>query len=120
MKTVYTCFCTDVIHEGHLNILKEAQKLGKVIVGCLSDKVLIRYNKFPTIAQEDRVKLYRSLPGVEQVVIQEDMHYDDVVTLIHPDYIVHGDNWKNGPESAIREHVESLLSAYGGQLVDIP
>ena len=120
MKTVYTCFCTDVIHEGHMNILREAQKLGKVTVGCLSDKVLIRYNKFPTISQEERVKLYRSLPGVEQVVIQEQMHYDDVITLIHPDYIVHGDNWKTGPESSIREHVEKLLSAYGGQLVDIP
>ncbi|MBR5057916.1 MAG: phosphoenolpyruvate mutase, partial [Clostridiales bacterium] len=101
-------------------ILREAQKLGKVTVGCLSDKVLIRYNKFPTISQEERVKLYRSLPGVEQVVIQEQMHYDDVITLIHPDYIVHGDNWKTGPESSIREHVEKLVSAYGGQLVDIP
>ncbi|MBR3058802.1 MAG: phosphoenolpyruvate mutase [Clostridiales bacterium] len=120
MKTVYTCFCTDVIHDGHMNILKEAQKLGKVIVGCLSDKVLIRYNKFPTISQEERVKLYRTLPGVEQVVIQEQMHYDDVIALIHPDYVVHGDNWKEGPESSIRAHVEELLSEYGGQLVDIP
>lgn len=120
MKTVYTCFCTDVIHEGHLNILNEAKKLGRVIVGCLSDKALIRYNKFPTISQEERVKLYRSLPGVEEVVIQEQMHYGDVITLIHPDYIVHGDNWKTGPESSIREHVEKLLSAYGGQLIDVP
>ena len=120
MKTVYTCFCTDVIHEGHLNILREAGKLGKVIVGCLSDAALIRYNKFPTVSQEERVKMYRSLPGVEQVVIQEKMHYDDVISLIHPDYVVHGDNWKNGPESAIREHVRKLLEKYGGELIDIP
>ena len=120
MKTVYTCFCTDVIHEGHLNIIHEAQKLGKVIVGCLSDRVLIRYNKFPTISQEDRVKMYRSIPGVEEVVIQENMHYDDVISLIHPDYVVHGDNWKEGPESTIRAHVERLLKEYGGELVDIP
>ncbi|MBO4494625.1 MAG: phosphoenolpyruvate mutase [Clostridiales bacterium] len=120
MKTVYTCFCTDVIHEGHLNIINEAKKLGKVIVGCLSDRVLIRYNKFPTISQEERVKMYRSIPGVEEVVIQENMHYDDVISLIHPDYIVHGDNWKEGPESTIRAHVEKLLSEYGGKLVDIP
>ncbi len=120
MKTVYTCFCTDVIHEGHLNIINEAKKLGNVIVGCLSDQVLIRYNKFPTIPQEERVKLYRSLPGVEKVVIQEKMHYDDVIALIHPDYVVHGDNWKEGPESTIRAHVEKLLAEYGGELVDIP
>ncbi len=120
MKTVYTCFCTDVIHEGHLNILEEAHKRGKVIVGCLSDEALIRYNKFPTISQDERIKLYRSIDGVEEVVIQNDMMYDDVITLIQPDYVLHGDNWRQGPEMAIRDHVEKLLASYGGTLVDIP
>ena len=68
MKTVYTCFCTDVIHDGHLNIIENAHKRGKVIVGCLSDKALIRYNKFPTISQEERIKLYRSIDGVEEEI----------------------------------------------------
>ena len=120
MKSVYTCFCTDVIHDGHLNIINEARKLGRVIVGCLSDEALIRYNKFPTISQEERIKLYRTLEGVEEVVIQNDTFYDDVVTLIKPDYIVHGDNWLTGPEKAIRDHVEELMKIYGGQIVDIP
>ncbi|MCR5059371.1 MAG: phosphoenolpyruvate mutase [Clostridiales bacterium] len=120
MKTAYTCFCTDVIHDGHLNIINEAKKLGKVIIGCLSDRVLIRYNKFPTISQDERMRLYRTIPGVDQVVLQEEMQYDDVIALIHPDYVVHGDNWKEGPEKTIRDHVEELLSEYGGQLVDVP
>lgn len=120
MKTAYTCFCTDVIHEGHLNIIEEARKRGKVIVGCLSDEVLIRYNKFPTISQEERVRLYRSVNGVEEVVIQNDMLYDDVITLIQPNYVVHGDNWLEGPERTIRDHVEKLLKTYGGKLIDIP
>ena len=120
MKTAYTCFCTDVIHEGHMNIINEAKKLGKVIIGCLSDQVLIRYNKFPTISQEERMRLYKTIPGVEQVVLQEQMQYDDVIELIHPDYVVHGDNWKEGPESTIRAHVQELLASYGGELVDVP
>lgn len=120
MKTAYTCFCTDIIHEGHINIIEEARKRGKVIVGALSDRVLIRYNKFPTISQEDRVKLYRGIEGVDEVVIQDDMLYDDVITLIHPDYVVHGDNWKEGAETVIRSHVKNLLAAYGGELIDIP
>ncbi len=120
MKTAYTCFCTDVIHEGHLNIINEAKKRGRVIIGCLSDEALIRYNKFPTISQEERVKLYRRIEGVEEVVIQNSMLYDDVITLIKPDYVLHGDNWKEGPEKAIRDHVEELLKTYGGELVDIP
>lgn len=120
MKSVYTCFCTDVIHDGHLNIINEAKKHGRVIVGCLSDEALIRYNKFPTISQEERIKLYRTLDGVEEVVIQNDTFYDDVVTLIKPDYILHGDNWLTGPEKAIRDHVEGLVKSYGGEIIDIP
>ncbi len=76
MKTVYTCFCTDIIHEGHMNILNEARKLGKVIVGCLSDHALIRYNRFPTVSQDERMRMYRTIPGVDQVVLQE-------LSLIH-------------------------------------
>ena len=120
MKTAYTCFCTDVIHEGHLNIINEAKKRGRVIIGRLSDAASIRYNKFPTISQEERLKLYRSIEGVDEVVIQNDMLYDDVIKLIKPDYILHGDNWVDGPEKAIHDHVENLVKEYGGELVDIP
>ena len=120
MKTAYTCFCTDVIHEGHLNIINEAKKRGRVIIGCLSDAASIRYNKFPTISQEERLRLYRSIEGVDEVVIQNDMLYDDVIKLIKPDYVLHGDNWVDGPEKAIHDHVENLVKEYGGELVDIP
>lgn len=120
MKTVYTCFCTDVIHEGHLNIIEQAHQYGKVIVGALSDKALIRFNKFPTISQEERIKLYEKLDGVDEVVLQESIMYDDVIELLHPDYVVHGDNWREGPESAIRENVLQLLKPYGGELIEVP
>ena len=120
MKTVYTCFCTDVIHDGHLNIIKHAAQYGKVILGALSDETLIRYNKFPTVSLEERVKIYESLDGVDSVVVQNSMTYDDVIADIKPDYVVHGDNWSKGPESAIRRHVIKLLSQYGGELIEVP
>ena len=120
MKTVYTCFCTDVIHDGHLNIIKEAKKFGSVTIGALSDKALIRYNKFPTISLEERIKLYESLEGVDRVVVQNSMMYDDVIPELKPDYVVHGDNWANGPESAIRANVIKLLEQYGGELAEVP
>lgn len=120
MKTVYTCFCTDVIHEGHLNIINEAKKYGRVIVGCLSDKASIRYNRFPTVSEQERIKLYQSIEGIDSVVIQNDMLYDDVIEQIHPDYVIHGDNWKEGAEAAIRSHVEKLLNSYGGEIIDVP
>ena len=119
MKTVYTCFCTDVIHDGHIHIIEEAHKYGKVIVGALSDEALIRYNKFPTISLEERIRLYEGIDGVEKVVVQDSMMYDRIIEELHPDYVVHGDNWKTGPESAIRENVLALLSAYGGELIEV-
>ena len=119
MKTVYTCFCTDIIHAGHLNIIEQACKYGKVIVGALSDEALIKYNKFPTISLEERIKLYESLEGVDKVVVQNSMMYDEVIEELHPDYVVHGDNWKEGPEAAIRENVLKCLASYGGELVEV-
>ena len=120
MKTVYTCFCTDVIHDGHLNIINEAKKYGSVVIGALSDKALIRYNKFPTISLEERIALYESLDGVDKVVVQNSMMYDDAIPELKPDYVVHGDNWTSGPESAIRTNVVKLLNENGGKLVEVP
>ena len=120
MKTVYTCFCTEVIHEGHLNILREAKQYGKVIVGALSDRALIRCSRFPAIPQEERLRLYRSLDGVDSVVIQDDVRYDDVLSLIRPDYVIHGDNWRTGPEAEIRARLLHSLEAMGGQLIEVP
>ena len=120
MKTAYTCFSTDVIHEGHKNIIREALKYGRVVVGCLSDKASIRYNTFPTVPEDKRMEMYKKLEGIDTVIMQDDMLYDDVIEYLHPDYIIHGDNWASGPEAAIRAHVLELLSQYGGQLIEVP
>ena len=120
MKIAYTCFSTDVIHAGHLNIIKEAKKYGRVVVGCLSDKASIRYNRFPTVSEKDRIELYRTVEGVDSVILQNDMLYDDVIESLHPDFVIHGDNWCHGAESAIRSHVQKLIESYGGKIIDIP
>jgi phosphoenolpyruvate phosphomutase len=120
MKTVYACFCTDVIHEGHLNIINEAKKYGDVIIGVLSDEAVIRYNRFFTISLEERIKLFSDIPDVSNVVIQKDIMYNDVIGELHPDYVIHGDNWSQGPMSAIRNNVCNLLAQYGGILIDVP
>lgn len=120
MKTVYTCFCTDVIHEGHRNIINEAKKYGDVIVGILSDKAMIRFNKFPVLAFKERFELVKNLEGVSKVIVQEDIMYDKVVAELHPDYVIHGDNWSKGFMKAVRNNVEKLITPYGGQIVDVP
>lgn len=121
MKTVYTCFCTDVIHEGHKNIIAKARELGRVVVGALSDEALIRYNRFPTATLEERMATYAQLDGVDEVVVQEDMLYDEILERLRPDFVIHGDNWREGPESAIRANVLSVLEKLGGGcLIEVP
>ena len=97
MKRVYTCFCTDVIHEGHMNILREARKYGDVTVGVLSDAAMIRFNRFPTISFEERVQLVRDIPEVSNVVVQDDVFYDKIIHELKPDYVIHGDNFPAPP-----------------------
>lgn len=120
MKTVYSCFTTDVIHEGHMNIIHEAVKYGELIIGVLSDEAMIRYNRFPTISFEERCRLVQNIPEVSRVVVQKDIMYDDIVKTYHPDYIIHGNNWKYGPIKVIRDNVRKLLDTYGGEIIDVP
>ncbi|WP_027216545.1 phosphoenolpyruvate mutase [Butyrivibrio fibrisolvens] len=120
MKTVYTCFCTDVIHEGHLNIIDEACKYGELTVGILSDSAMVRYNRFPSISLQDRIGLVRGLQGVSNVVVQEKIMYDEIFESLHPDYVVHGDNWSAEPMRAIKKNILELIDKYGGKLIEIP
>lgn len=119
MKTVYTCFCTDIIHEGHLNILNEAKKYGRVVVGILSDEAMVRFNRFPTISLQDRVSLVENTGLADEVIIQENIMYDGIFEKIKPDYVIHGDNWLDGPEKLIRENVVGLLEKNGGELIEV-
>lgn len=122
MTTVYTCFCTDVIHEGHRNIIKTAQQYGdEIIVGVLSDEAMVKFNRFPLASYDERVEMAKSIDGVSRVVLQKDTFYDDVIAEIQPDYVIHGDNWKSGFMKHVRDNVEEVLKRNGkGEIIDAP
>lgn len=120
MKKVYACFCTDVIHEGHLNILKTAASYGDVYAGVMSDQAMVRFNRFPTISQEQRVKILMETGYVKETVVQRDIMYDEVLERLKPDYVIHGDNWVHSRENIIRENVLRKLKEYGGELIEVP
>lgn len=117
---VYTCFCTDIIHEGHLNLIAEAKKYGDVIVGVLSDSEMVKYNRFPLKTTEERVELVKTIEGVSNVIVQNTIMYDDIAKEIHPDYIIHGDNWDDEAMKSIRENILNVLDEYGGELIEVP
>lgn len=117
---VYTCFCTDIIHEGHLNLIEVAKEYGDVVVGVLCDSEMVKYNRFPLKSTSERVKLVEEIPDVKKVIIQKKIMYDDVVKEIRPDYIIHGDNWADESMKVIKKNILNVLDEYGGELIEVP
>jgi len=120
MPTVYTCFCTDIIHEGHLNIIRESRKYGRVILGVMCDEAMIHFNRFPTVSLEERLENARQIEGIDEIIVQREIMYDKIFEEYKPNYVVHGDNWKTGPEKVIRENVIYNLDKWGGELIEVP
>ncbi len=117
-KIVYMCFSTDIIHSGHLKLIKKAAFLGKVIVGVMSDEAVCSYKRFPILPFEERKLMFESLANVHMVVEQDDLSYRKNIEKYKPDYIVHGDDWKTGFQVPIRDEVILALSEYGGKLIE--
>lgn len=119
-KTVYTCFCTDIIHEGHMKIIRKCASLGRVVVGVLCDSEMVRYNRFPIKSEKERMEMLRKVPEIDSVMLQKTIAYDDIITQVRPDYVVHGNNWDQPGMTYIKSNILSLLQEYGGELVEVP
>lgn len=117
---VYVGMSADLIHTGHLNIINEAQKLGKVIVGVLTDEAIASYKRLPFLTYEQRSQIVLSLKGVDQVIPQTTLDYIPNIEKIRPNYVVHGDDWKEGVQKEVRQRIIDKLQEWGGKVVDIP
>lgn len=120
MKNVYICFSTDILHNGHLNILKKAEQLGEVTVGILTDEAIASYKHYPLLPLEERKAMFESLKGVHRVVVQESLDYTDILHQLKPDIVVHGDDWLVGYQANIRQKVIETLKEWDGELVEYP
>ncbi len=119
-KIVYVGMSADIIHPGHLNILHEASKYGRVIVGVLTDKAIASYKRLPYLNYEQRSLVVSNLKGVSEVVPQTTLDYRPNLEKLHPDYVVHGDDWKEGIQAKTRQQVIDKLAEWGGQVIDVP
>lgn len=119
-RTVYMSFSTDVLHSGHIAIIKKAQRLGKLIVGVLSDEAIVGYKRFSLLPFAERKAMFENIAGVYQVVEQKKLSYRENLERIRPTYVVHGDDWLTGPQKPVREEVMEVLASYGGKLVEFP
>ena len=119
-RTVYMCFSTEYIHSGHVEIIKKARRLGRLIIGILSDEAVSSYKRYPLIPFEERKALFENMAGVERVVTQNTLSYAENLRELKPDFVVHGNDWVEGFQKPIRQEVCEVLAEYGGRLVEYP
>ena len=108
----------DLIHHGHLNIIKVARELGEVTVGLLTDEAIASYKRVPLLSYEQRKVIVESLKGVARVVPQTTLDYVPNLRKLRPDYVVHGDDWQTGIQREVRQRVIDALQDWGGELVE--
>ncbi len=119
-KKVYIGMSADLIHPGHLNIIKEGAKLGEVTVGVLTDEAIASYKRLPYLSYEQRKLIVESIKGVEKVIPQNTLDYVPNLRMEKPDFVVHGDDWKEGIQKKTRQDVIDAISEWGGKVIDIP
>ena len=114
MKTVYVGMSADLIHPGHLNLLREAAKLGEVTVGLLTDKAIASYKRMPYMTFDERKEVVLALKSVQHVIAQETLDYVPNLLQLKPDFVVHGDDWKEGVQKTTRQRVIECINQWGG------
>ena len=117
-KTVYVAMSADLVHPGHINILQVARDLGEVTVGLLTDEAIATYKRLPYLEYERREQVIREIKGVSHVIPQHTLDYVPNLRQLRPDYVVHGDDWKEGVQKKVRQDVIDTLAEWGGELVE--
>jgi len=119
IKKVYVGMSADLIHPGHLNVIRKASDLGEVTVGLLTDRAIASYKRLPFMMFDQRYEVINSIKGISHVVAQETLDYIPNLRKYKPDYVVHGDDWRDGPQRNVRQKVIDTLVEWGGELIEV-
>jgi phosphoenolpyruvate phosphomutase / 2-hydroxyethylphosphonate cytidylyltransferase len=119
MNTVYLGMSADLIHHGHINIIKSASEYGDVVVGLLTDEAIASYKRLPALTYDQRKIVVSSIKGVSSVIPQHTLDYTDNLKKIKPEIVVHGDDWRNGVQRETRDRVLDTIKSWGGKLIEV-
>jgi len=117
-KIVYVGLAADIIHEGHINILKKAKSYGDVVVGLLTDEAIASYKNIPHLDFKRRKIIVQNIKYVKKVIPQKTLDYVPNLNLIKPNFVVHGDDWKTGIQKKVRDRVIKTLNKWSGKLIE--
>lgn len=89
------------------------------MLGLLTDKAIASYKRLPYMNYAQRLEVMSHLKEVDRVIPQETLSYETNIRLLRPRYVVHGDDWKNGAQSNVRQNViDTLLELGCGELIE--
>lgn len=117
-KKVYVPMAVDIVHPGHINIIKIAAALGEVTVGLFTDEAIASYKHPPYMDYEMRKTVIENVKGVAHVIPQTSRDYEPNLRLLKPDYMVHGTDWRDGPLAKVRERAIEVMAEWGGEVVE--
>ncbi|MCI7501216.1 MAG: adenylyltransferase/cytidyltransferase family protein [Campylobacter sp.] len=117
-ELVYVPMAVDILHPGHINIIKEAAKYGQVIVGLFSDEAIKSYKRVPYMNYEMRKIIIENVKGVDEVICQEIKDYSPNLIKLKPKYMVHGTDWREGPLADVRQKAIDLMASWGGEVIE--
>lgn len=119
-KTVYLGMIADIMHPGLINIINEGAKYGDVVIGLFTDKAIAQHKRLPYLTYEQRKNVVENIRNVSRVVPQDDWSYAPNLRQLKPDYIIHGDDWKDGPDRELRDEAFQVMQELGGEVIEIP
>ena len=119
-RIVYMVFSTDIIHGGHIDLIRRGARYGKLVIGILTDEAVAAYKRYPLVPFEERKVMFENIRDVARVVAQNSLSYKENIEALHPAIVVHGDDWVTGFQKPVRDEVVSLLAGYGGRLIEYP
>lgn len=119
-KKVYIAIGADILHSAHINIINKGAEYGEVIIGLLSDEAIASYKRVPIFSYDVRKEIFSNLKNVTSVIKQETLDYTTNLRTIKPDYVIHGDDWREGVQQLVRENVIKVLAELGGELIEVP
>ena len=120
MKKIFASFASEIVHEGIINIIQKGAELGELTAGVLTDKAIASYKRVPLLDFDTRKMIYSNLKGVANVVQQDALFCEDLLREIKPDYVIHGDDWRTGLQTKVRQSVIDTISEWGGKLIEVP
>ena len=114
----YIAMAADIIHQGHINIIKIAGKYGNVLVGLVTDRAIASYKRRPIVKYAARKVIVENIKGVDKVVPQTTLSYVKNLRKYKPDFVIHGDDWRHGVQKKIRSEAIKCLKEWNGKIIE--